>query len=212
MELTAKIEKYLSNDIWYHATNVDDWHNICKTGVLAEYNKDLSDALDFGFGFYLTPSKEAAEMYIYKLNKAIFGHEKAVILGFKFCPKSWFTENIYKTKVLNAYDDEFALFVFENRTENVAGNNQHDYDIIYGVMSDSVPVTIILEYKEGIITKEEALTQLKKSTSMKQLSLHNQEICDMIVLQEAYLLDLNTFDKEELDINEYRKQTDYCLC
>lgn len=63
----------------------------------------------------------------------------------------------------------------------------------------------ILDYKMGTITKEEALEQLKKDTRMKQLSLHNQILCDIITLKEAYELDFETRERKELDIHDYRK-------
>lgn len=87
-----------------------------------------------------------------------------LILGFQFTPLEWFEGEEYNTKILGKYDDEFAIFVFENRTENTFGSKQHDYDVIYGVMSDSVPTQDILQYKMGIKTKEEVLDSLKKAT------------------------------------------------
>ena len=40
---------------------------------------------------------------------------------------------------------------------------------------------------------------------MKQISLHNQKLCDIIKLKEAYTIDTNTNERKELDINEYGK-------
>ena len=45
-------------------------YSICSKGILADYNKDTSDALDFGYGFYLAPTQERAERYITGLLKA----------------------------------------------------------------------------------------------------------------------------------------------
>ena len=41
---------------------------------------------------------------------------------------------------------------------------------------------------------------------MKQLSLHNQNLCDIIILKEAYTIDTITNERKELNINEYGKQ------
>lgn len=73
-------------------------------------------------------------------------------------------------------------------------------------MSDSVPAQAILEYKMGIKTKEEVLECFKKATSMKQISLHNQELCDIIKLKEAYTIDKTTKERKELNIIDYCKQ------
>lgn len=72
-------------------------------------------------------------------------------------------------------------------------------------MSDSVLSQIVLEYKMGIKTKEEVLESLKKATSMKQLSLHNQNLCDIISLKEAYIIDTTTNERKELNIDDYGK-------
>lgn len=208
-EITGKIKKVLSQNMWYHGTVFSNWTNFCQKGVLADFNKDTSDALDFGYGFYLTPTKEKAEDYITRMMKnADFysPNDIPMILGFEFTPIKWFDDDKYNTKILGKYDDEFAIFVFENRTENTYGSKQHDYDVIYGVMSDSVPTQAILEYKMGLKTKEDVLECLKKPTSMKQLSLHNQNLCDIIKLKEAYTIDTTTNERKELNVNEYGKQ------
>lgn len=40
---------------------------------------------------------------------------------------------------------------------------------------------------------------------MKQISLHNQKLCDIIKLKEAYTIDKTTSKRKELDINDYNK-------
>jgi hypothetical protein len=207
-ELTGKIRKHINKSMWYHGTIYRNWSSFCKNGILADYNKDTSDALDFGYGFYLAPTNERAEHYILSMmqNTEFFKDtDEAMILGFEFNPLNWFEGDEYNTKIFDKYDDEFALFVFENRTENIAGSKQHNYDIIFGVMSDSVPTREILKYRMGEISKEDVINSLKISTSMKQLSLHNQDICDIIKLKEAYVIDKSTGERKELDVNEYRK-------
>lgn len=208
-EITGKIRKTLSQNMWYHGTVFSNWGSFCQNGILVDINKDTSDALDFGYGFYLAPTKERAEHYITGMmeNTDFYkSDDSPMILGFEFTPLEWFEKEEYNTKIFGKYDDDFAIFVFENRTENVEGSKQHDYDVIYGVMSDSVPTIAIMEYKMGVKTKEEVLDCLKKATSMKQLSLHNQNLCDIIKLKEAYIIDKTTNERKELNINDYSKQ------
>lgn len=207
-EITGKIRKALSQNMWYHGTIFRHWDSFCKNGVLVDINKDISDALDFGFGFYLAPSQERAEHYILGMmeNAGFYNPEDVpLILGFEFTPLEWFEGEEHNTKIFGKYNDDFVIFVFENRTQNINGDKQHDFDVIYGVMSDSVPTQAILEYKMGIKTKEEVLECLKKATSMKQLSLHNQELCDIIKLKEAYTIDKITGERKELNIDDYCK-------
>ena len=207
-EIVGKVRKKLNQNLWYHGTVFSNWNSFCKKGVIVDINRDTSDAVDFGYGFYLAPSRERAEHYITSMikNSNFYSdNDKPMILGFEFTPLEWFEGDGYQTKVFSKFDDEFAIFVFENRTENIMGSKQHDYDVIYGVMSDTVPTILIQEYKMGKKTKEEVLESLKKSTSMKQISLHNQKLCDIIKLKEAYTIDTNTNERKELDINEYGK-------
>lgn len=209
-EISNKIRKILSQNIWYHGTIFCNWESFCKNGVLVDINKDTSDALDFGYGFYLAPSKERAEQYILRMmdNTDFYSADDVpMILGFEFNALELFESGNYNTKIFGKYDDEFAGFVFTNRTENLSGINQHGYDIIYGVMSDSVPTQTILEYRMGMKTKEEVLESLKKGTSMKQISLHRQEICDLIQLKEAYTIDRTTNERKELNVDDYNKQS-----
>lgn len=208
VEISTKHRKVLSNSIWYHGTTYKYWNSFCKKGIVVEYNKDTSDALDFGYGFYLAPSRERAETYIKGMmeNSRLYAEDdQPMILGFEFTPLEWFEGEKYKTKIFGKFDDEFAKFVFENRTKNIVGAGQHNYDVIYGVMSDSVPTLLIQEYKLGLKNEEEVLEALKKSTSMKQISLHNQSLCDTITLSEAYIFDKKTGEREELSLDDYCK-------
>ncbi|MCM1440618.1 MAG: DUF3990 domain-containing protein [Roseburia sp.] len=207
-KIAGKIRKALSQNMWYHGTVLKHWDSFRQNGVLVDINRDISDALDFGYGFYLAPNQERAEHYIMSMmeNTGFYNPDDILlILGFEFTPLKWFVGEKYNSKIFGQYDDDFAIFVFENRTQNIGGEKQHNYDVIYGVMSDSVPTQVILEYKMGIKTKEDVLECFKKATSMKQLSLHNQELCDIIKLKVAYIIDKTTGERKELNINDYGK-------
>lgn len=201
--LDNKIIKYLKIDKWYHGTSLYGWKKMCELQVQADYNK--GHELDFGYGFYLT-FKDQAEYYItnlikYSANLPGVPEDKKipVVIEFNFCPYDWYNENTFKFEILNTYDDRFAEFVFHNRINNVFGENQHDFDVIFGVMSDSVPTVLIQRYKSKEINKAEVIQELKKSTRNKQISLHNQKLCDRIKPTKAY----NIVTGKELDIDDY---------
>ena len=61
-ELPEKVKKVLSSPKWYHATTMASYNNILREGIIYDYNR--YGELDFGFGFYLTPSKKLAESYM----------------------------------------------------------------------------------------------------------------------------------------------------
>ena len=121
-------------------------------------------------------------------------------MEYTFQPLAWFESLSYKTTTFEKFDDEFAEFVFKNRLESKSNEQRHNYDVIYGVMSDSLPTQLLLEYRAGEISKEDVLNGLKKGNSMKQLSIHNQALCDTILLTGAYEFDPKTQVRKELDI------------
>lgn len=217
--MKSKVKRYLSSDRWYHGTTLDGFKKICDMGVQADYNKGTE--LDFGYGFYLTPQRDRAESFIKNVLaydnsevgesitesfgfpiKANQDKKIPVVIEFEFIPLEWFEADNYKYKILNAYDDEFAEFVFNNRINNTGEINQHEFDLIFGVMSDSLPTILIQKYKNKELTKENVIEGLKKSTAVKQLSIHNQKICDIIRISKAYYVESG----EELDLNgKYNK-------
>lgn len=202
MELPNKVIKALSSKKWYHATTLEGYNSIKERGVIVDYN--CGTPLDFGYGFYLTTTAEFAESYIsrvFKWNKGF--DDSLVIMEYEANPLDWFQGSEYRTKIFPAFDDDFAEFVFYNRTENIYGENQHSYDSIYGVMSDSSPITLIALYNAGEITKENVIDGLKKNNRMKQISLHSQELCDIIKLMGAYVYDPETGDRKELEKHDY---------
>lgn len=200
-----KIKKYLMNNSWYHGTTLLGWKQICELKVQAKHN--VGHELDFGYGFYLSPSFDQAAYYITHLVKyqndlpfTIHPDKKIpLVIEFTFCPYSWYEENVYNYEILNAYDDKFAEFVFHNRVNNINGDQHHNFDFIFGVMSDSLPIVLIQKYKNKEISKEDVIEGLKKSTRNKQISLHKQELCDRIKPVKVCLLET----REELNIVDY---------
>lgn len=210
-----KIEKYLNNHKWYHGTSLQGWKEICEKKIQANHN--IYNELDFGYGFYLTPKKSQAENFtnnvikyrkenslqdlglIFPADNSSGEDEIAVVIEFEFEPIEYFENQSYNFGVFSKYDDEFANFVFHNRTDNVNGEAHHNYDLIFGVMSDTNPPVVINRFKNDQIGKNEVIEELKKSTSSKQLSIHNQKICDIIKPSRAYLVE----NREELDVSDY---------
>ncbi len=174
-------------------------------GVLADYNK--GGELDFGYGFYLTEQAKLAESYIARLP---IETGSRVIMEFECFPIDWFAGDEYRTEAFEAFDERFAEFVFSNREQGPTGEQVHSFDAIYGGMSDSKPTLLLAGYRAGEISREEVIKSLQKGTSMKQLSLHNQKLCDTIKLVRAYVYDPETETREELDIHERKHAAVHC--
>lgn len=199
MELTDKIKRVLSSDKWYHATTIDNYNSIRQKGIIADFNRGKE--LDFGYGFYLTTSEKLAENYLFRLYGSLNPiNETLVVMEYQFKPNDWFSSNAFNVALFENFDDEFAEFVFMNRLECKTNKQRHNYDVIYGVMSDSLPTQLLLRYRAGEIDKEEVIAGLKKGNSMKQLSIHNQALCDTISLTRAYEFNPITKERKELDV------------
>lgn len=187
--ISVKELNRLNKSKWYHGTTYEGAKNIERAGVIAVYN--LGTELDFGTGFYLTDTFERAENYISRVpvirfDGTMLKRTEWSVVEFEFNPFSLLfeTDNEYTYKCFSKADEEFAKFSFENRVFNVYNQKPHGYDIIWGVMSDSLPDKVVLDYKNGEISYADAIKALQKPNSMKQLYIGNQSICDMLTITD----------------------------
>lgn len=119
------------------------------------------------------------------------------ILEFEFNPFDviFNGNNNYKYKNFPSHNEEFARFSLANRLYNVYNEKPHGYDIIWGVMSDNIPAKIVADVRSSTISFEDAIAKMQKPSSMKQLYIGNQEICDMLTIS-------NVFTKTEKEKDE----------
>ncbi|MBQ6787453.1 MAG: DUF3990 domain-containing protein [Lachnospiraceae bacterium] len=196
--ISIKELNMLNHDHWYHGTSYANAKIISSAGVDVTYN--IGNELDFGAGFYLTDTPERASNYISRvplIDKNGIPTERTewAVIDFQFNPFDiLFTpsSNGYKYKNFPKHNEEFATFTLQNRLFNVYNETPHGYDIIWGVMSDSFPDQVILDYKDNKISYEEAVQKLQKPNSMKQLYIANQNICNQLIIH-----DIKTMKKEE---------------
>ncbi len=188
--ISVKELNRLNHDLWYHGTTIEDAENIRQKGVFANYN--VGKSLDFGPGFYLTDTYQHASSYISKLpivspSGKLERREKWAIIEFKFNPYEIIFSQLGQYNYCNfpTHNNDFAKFVFSNRTK-IPNGAPHHYDLIWGVMSDSIPDQVIWDYKNGLISYEGAIEKFKKSNSMKQLFLSSQTLCDMLMINKIY--------------------------
>lgn len=197
MSMSIKTQNRLNSRSWFHGTTLEHFYNIKQNGLDVEYNKGLSR--DFGFGFYMTNKEKSAQDFVRKTHPD--GTDALVIMKYDFHPMQYFQSTQYKTICFQEYDNDFAEFVLLNRSNSNLDIQQHSYDMIYGVMSDGGPDVLVLRYKAGEISKEAAIEGLKTPIGTKQLSIHNQEICNTLTLVSAYIYDPNNPDnRKELDV------------
>lgn len=184
--------EFLHHDIWYHATSEVYFKRILEKGIIADCNK--GSELDFGFGFYLTPSLEWVKKYAQ-------GFNNPRIIEFHFEPIHLLngSDNYCFWENLN---DSFADFVFDNRMnfQNTSSLCVHNYLLVGGVMSDGQQVTDFIEYRKGEISKEELYRRLCIPKEDWQLMIHDQELCNAIKPCSAFDLEGGIYD-----VSEYKK-------
>ena len=191
-----RYKKLLNQETWFHGTTLAGWKELCNKKVKVDYN--IGTELDFGYGFYLAPKEDQAASYIKRMLPylGLDDDDKiAVVIEFEL-NLSKLSDKYHHAKFLH-FDEEFSNFVFQNRTH--PNERVHNFDFIIGVMSDSNPQKLIFSYRKKEITYDDVIEGLKKFTSMEQLSLHNQEICDILKVKRVVRMDTG----EELNANEY---------
>jgi len=128
---------------------------------------------DFGQGFYVTNLREQAEIWANKKGKR--KGKRGVVTEFEY------NENLsrimkLKTLYFDDYCDEWLEFVVHNR-KNETERQVHDYDIVEGPVADDRIATEVDKYIEGVITKEQFLSDLTHNPS------HQICFCTMQSLQ-----------------------------
>ena len=112
---------------------------------------------DFGKGFYLSADKQQAiEM---AESKVTFLGGEPTVTEFEF-DDSIMASGKLKVKTFNAYTEEWARFVYDNR-ENFSDTPIHDYDIIYGPIANDKVGAQIRNFKNGSIDLDELLRRIK---------------------------------------------------
>ena len=128
----------------YHGSNVE-----VKNPSLLYSSKTR----DFGAGFYLTSSLEQAE---------VWAHKKALRLknGKPYISIFTFDENSnLKIKYFSTPSEEWFDYVVKNRKNII--DEKENYDVVIGPIANDITFEILNLYMRGILTKEQAIIQLK---------------------------------------------------
>lgn len=112
---------------------------------------------DFGKGFYLSEDKSQATAMAE--SKVAFLGGEPVVTSFEFDEKN-LSSNLLKIKIFEAYTEEWARFVYDNR-ENFSDVPIHDFDIVYGPIANDRVGAQIRNFKNGSIDIDELLRRIK---------------------------------------------------
>ena len=133
--------------ILYHGTNVEfDKVKLSESRI----------AKDFGIGFYLTPDRHMAERQAQRKVEQCQGGTPVVQTY------QWQESSISELKVLqfDSFSVEWAKFVYQNRS-NKTRIQAHDYDIVIGPIADDTVGVQVRRFKDGIITIEQLIEEIK---------------------------------------------------
>lgn len=188
----------------YHGTNYSSAMNIIKNGINLNYSKPY---LDFGAGFYTTPSYEHAAITAIrttdKYNARCKTQEEAYIVVLNYYPKNELDLTI---KSYPRHGEEWGHFILNNRLTksvlkayNLVEHNQDlKYDVCCGEIADGNIVNIAHRVNEGELSPRNIDFNkfLKKNGKVYplQYSFHTQKAiscitvvsCDIIKNIEKY--------------------------
>ena len=124
----------------YHGTDIFKAENIIKNGVNVKAGRRY---LDFGQGFYLTPSLKQAVNWSIRTNAPC-------VLEFDFNCKE------LNIKHFPSANREWAEFVIKNRL----GMQTEQYDVVYGPMADTGVSFVRKNYQAHKTTFEQAVNRI----------------------------------------------------
>ena len=151
----------------YHGSTVDIQQiDLCKSKL----NKD------FGRAFYLSADEQQAlEMAQFR---AEFEDTTPVVNIYDF-DETLFQQ--FRYKCFEEYTEEWAHFVYDNRTEP-QGLTLHDYDIIYGPIANDRVGAQIARFKQGYISFDEFLRRIQYIKGITfQYAFCTQEAIDKLI-------------------------------
>ena len=135
--------------------------------------------LDFGTGFYVTLNEEQAKNFAIKVSK-LRKTERAYVNIYEI------EENKFEKMSILKFDypsEAWFDFVCENRQ---GAYNGKIYDIIYGPVANDDVYTTFTAYKNGILTKEQAIEGLKVKKLFNQILLTNERALEILKYIKSY--------------------------
>ena len=137
-----------------------------------------SRSLDYGSGFYSTTSYEQAKRLVERRMK-----DKGMAVGYVNVSEldDIALENM-KVLLFEKPTVEWVNFVMRNRTER---GFTHDYDIVYGPVSDDSVYTQFTLYEGGIISMTTLIQELKTYKLVDQFLFHTEKSLTAIKFIES---------------------------
>ena len=133
----------------YHGTNADIEEIDLRKG---------SRFKDFGQGFYVTPDLETAQRMARKKAK-LFGGSPTVLV-YEFYDEKIDETGLKMKSFPEKATPEWIMFIDRNRDKRQS-HPSHDYDIVVGPIADDGVVVQLTNYRNEILTPEDAARSLQ---------------------------------------------------
>ncbi len=134
------------------------------------------DGMDFGRGFYLTPSIETAKLQASRV-VSYSGDGQPVVLAFEFDEETARKDNVIKD--YPKLDRTWVHFVIANRlglADAVDNNLDCRYPIVHGHVADDRLMQILDDYENGDLSIDDVETKLISAQFKAfQYSFHRQD-------------------------------------
>jgi len=147
---------------------------------------------DFGCGFYVTKIRSQAEYWAERMGDR--NDTAGVVTEFDFQEYAFEDEDLNILRFDN-YSEEWFEFIMLNRS-NVRKKQVHNYDIVEGPVADDAVTSRIYDYKDGKVSKEQFLEELKFKKPSHQICF-----CTVRSLQMLTLLP-NKYDCELVHLDD----------
>lgn len=150
---------YLSSTIYFHGTTSKNYESL-KSGVVTSFCQDFTD---FGKGFYLTSNFNQASKHA---KKRVKGNEYPIV--FVFNASLTRLVETYKGYILNKMDEEWAEFIYKNRSRKTGFT--HFYDFVLGGVTDGNIFDLVQLVDLGLSIKD-FYESIAKYPNYNQLSI-----------------------------------------
>jgi len=141
--------------------------------------------LDFGAGFYTTPSEEQAIEFAGKvvLRAAKFGGAMGIATVSEYDFDMAAAERTLRILRFDEPDKKWLRFVTDNRLGKIS---EQQYDIVCGPVANDNVYAVINLFEEGTLSEETAIAELKIKTLFSQILLKNDKALSLLKFVKSW--------------------------
>lgn len=170
--------------ILFHGTTSNEYDSL-----LAGVNISLCEEFtDFGKGFYLTTNFLQASKHA---EKRAFNGEIPIVFVYSLDIKT--LKQSYTGHILNKMDEEWAEFIYKNRSKK--NHIKHNFDYVFGGVADGAIFDLVRAVDNGLSIRH-FHEGIAKFESYDQLSIHNPDIFKYNVIK--HLKVVKAYARDEL--------------